>query len=385
MSVRHFETHSTDPYERGRELGAGRAAGIAGCWDRYRELWAAYAVTPAEVRSVGEAVLQPIAEFSSALRAEIAGIAAGADLAEWQVAALNARSELLALGDQRLLATGALPGEPVSECSTLVQLPDGGSPISAQTWDWHATLHESWFVWTLRLPSGRTVHTLTEYGIVGKIGLAVDPPPRSGIGVHFNALRHRDDSGRGGVPAHVVSRRVLDEASTIADAAAIASDADVTASAAITVTARDDHGDWSARTVELYPGGPAVLEHSDGDHGSWLAHTNHFVAGGVGPDAGVTSELSTSRERLDRVAVLARTTDPSSAGCLGTPQPLAEKLATHDLGERSVCVHGFPQAPIGQRAATLAVVVAEPAAGRLHVHAGKACETRTASWWSNRG
>ena len=74
----------------------------------------------------------------------------------------------------------------------------------------------------------------------------------------------------------------------------------------------------------------------------------------------------------------------SAAASGGTPPPqwVAEQLATHDLGPRSVCVHGFPDAPVGQRAATLAVAVAEPAAGRLHVHAGKPCEARADTWWS---
>ncbi len=385
MTVRSFETTSTDPYAAGRELGAGCAAGVRGAWDRYRELWAAYAVTPDEVAAVGAAVLGPIEAFSPALRAEIAGIAAGASLPEWQLGALNARTELLALGDQRLLAAGRLPGEPVSECSTLVRLPSGGAPVTAQTWDWHATLHDSWFVWTRWLPSGRLVRTLTEYGIVGKIGLGINPSAGSagsaggGIGVHFNALRHRDDTGLGGVPVHVVARRMLDEAGSCDEALAVARAAEVTASAALTVTGRTlgPGDDWSACTVEMHPGGPSALPHNRADSGGWLAHTNHFTADAVGPDAGLVPQLSTSRERLDRVELLARHADGPTA-----PQAIADQLATHDLGERSVCVHGFPDAPVGQRSATLAVVVAEPAAGRLHVHAGKPCEARAGSWWT---
>ncbi len=379
MTVRTFETTSTDPYERGHELGAGCRDGVRRAWERYCELWDAFAVTPDEVRAVGTAVLDPVEAFAPDLRAEIAGIAAGASLDQWQVGALNARTELLALGDQRLLAAGALAGEGVSECSTLVRLPSGGAPLTAQTWDWHSTLHDSWFVWTLRLPSGRTVPTLTEYGIVGKIGLGIDGDggaPGNAVGVHFNALRHRDDSGVGGVPVHVVARRVLDEAQTCDDAVAIARAATVTASAAVTVTAPADDGGWSARAIELHPGGPSVLDVRPEGDGCWLAHTNHFDAADAA-DAGLTSEVSTTHERLDRVVALARRT-----GGTTDPQTIAEQLAMHDLGERSVCVHGFPDAPVGQRSATLAVVVAEPAAGRLNVHAGKPCEARADSWWS---
>ncbi len=384
-AVRSQQTTATDPYARGRELGAGCAAGVRRTLACYRELWAAFSVTPEEVHAVGEAVLGPVEAFAPTLRAEIAGIAAGAGLAESEVGALNARSELLALGERRLAAAGLLPGEPVTECSTLVRLPRDAAPLSAQTWDWHSTLEDSWFVWTLQLPTRRTVRTLTEYGIAGKIGVATDTAPdgtRHGtVGVHFNALRHVDDTGAGGVPVHVVARRVLDEAHTIDDAVAIAGQAEVTASAAVTVTARDRaSGGWSACTLELHPGGPSVQPHSAGDGGRWLAHTNHFLAADVPPEANVSSEVSTTGERLDRVERLARASGEAPGAA--PPQQVAKQLATHDLGPRDVCVHGFPEAPVGQRSATLAVAVAEPSTGRLHVHAGRPCEARPETWWT---
>jgi len=385
--VRSYQTAATDPYERGCELGADNAAAVHEAYARYTELWAAYGVTPDEVSEVGAAVLTPIEAFSPALSAEIAGIASGAGLEGWQVGALNARTELLALGDQRLVTSGRLPGE-VAECSTLVRLPRAGDPLTAQTWDWHTPLTDSWFVWTLRLPTGRQVCTLTEYGIVGKIGVAsqtTSDASRHGVlGLHFNAVRHRGDTGLGGVPVHLVARRILDEAQTTEQATAIAAEAVVSASAALTVTARGEQSaGWSACTLELHPGGPSVQLPSAGDGGRWLAHTNHFVAAGAtGQD--LPSAVSTTRERLDRVDRLAA----SAAATRGlvsaapAPQGVADQLATHDLGPRSVCVHGFPDAPVGQRTATLAVAVVEPAAGRLHVHAGKPCEACPGTWWT---
>ncbi len=391
--VRTHTTAATDPHGRGLDLGQSCADQIRETWRRYRELWGAFSVSDDEVREVGTAVLDPIEAFSADLRTELAGIAAGAGLAPWQVGALNARSELLALGDQRLRAAGRLPGGTVSECSTLVRLPVGGGPLTAQTWDWHTPLRDSWFVWTLRLPTGRTVRTLTEYGIVGKIGVSVDAARHAAdgvaadgvaagaVGVHFNALRHRDDTGTGGVPVHVVARRVLDEASCTEDALAIAGAATTTASAAVTVTAPDaTTGHWTACSLELHPGGPAVLAPGRSAGQGWLAHTNHFVSDEVPTGSDAPAPTSTSPERLDRVARLARS---ESAGTGGTAaQAVAEELASHDLGPRSVCVHGFPDAPLGQRTATLAVAVAEPAAGRLHVHAGRPCDARPGGWWT---
>jgi isopenicillin-N N-acyltransferase like protein len=379
--VRTFVTASADPYARGHELGAGCAEQVRATLAAYRGLWAAYGVTAGEVREVGTAVLDPVEAFAPDLRAEIHGIAAGSGLAEWEVGALNARTELLALGDQRLVAAGRLPGEDLSECSLLVRLDPPATPrrtagpISAQTWDWHTPLADSWFCWTLRRADGRRVSTLTEYGIVGKIGVGSGGAGAGGsVSVHFNALRHAADTGTGGVPVHVVARRVLDEATDLDSAIALAGKADVTASAAITVTAPSGgSGGWAAATVELRPGGPSLVGSRDG----WLTHTNHFLGADVTADDQMSTAVSTTVERLERVCAVA--TDD----LVPDRDALAGRLATHDLGPRSVCVHGFPDAPLGQRSATLAVAVTEPADGRLHVHAGRPCQVRPDGWWSS--
>ncbi len=131
---------------------------------------------------------------------------------------------------------------------------------------------------------------------------------------------------------------------------------------------------WAAATLELRPGGPSVV----GDRDGWLAHTNHFVADDVEETDQVSTAVSTTRERLDRVCGVAAHDTPADR------DGLAARLATHDLGPRSVCVHGFPDAPVGQRTATLAVAVTEPADGRLHVHAGLPCQVTPTGWWSSR-
>jgi len=373
--VRAYAPPSTDPGSRGHDLGRDRGPQVRAALAAYRELWAAYGVGDDEVRQVGHAVLGPVAAYAPELRAEIVGIAAGSGLAEWEVAALNARSELLALGDQRLVAAGLLPGEGLSECSAFVRLDAPGTdrrsagPITAQTWDWHTPLRDHWYVSSLRLGDGREVDTLTEFGIVGKIGVA-RWAGGGALSVHFNALRHAADTGDGGVPVHVVARRILDEARSVDEAVTLAGKAEVSASAAVTVTARGGAG-WTSAALELHPGGPSVVTARDG----WLAHTNHFVADDVDETDQVSSEVSTSRPRLDRVCGVAVGNPPLDR------DEAAARLATHDLGERSVCVHGFPGAPVGQRSATLAVAVTEPADGRLHVHPGLPCEVTPDGWW----
>ena len=82
-----------------------------------------------------------------------------------------------------------------------------GSALGIQTWDWHNELAEGWMVWTIEHPDGRRVETLTEAGIVGKIGMN-----DRGVAVLLNILGHRDDGPPVGVPVHVLCRSVLDQA-----------------------------------------------------------------------------------------------------------------------------------------------------------------------------
>lgn len=359
--VRTFSSTAScvDPYERGRELGATCAEQVRATLGRYRELWGVFGVAEDDVRRVGTAVLDPIRGYAPDLSEEIRGIAAGAGLAHWEIGALNARTELLALG-QGLM----------EECTTGVLVPDDSPPLTVQTWDWYDNLVDSWFVWTLPRSGGGSVHTLTEYGIVGKIGVS-----SAGVSVHFNALRHRRDRGDGGVPVHVVARRVLDEAESVDEAVRIAAAAEVSASSSVTVTGPrgDGNGEgWDTLSIELHPGGPAVVSRALGAMS--LVHTNHFVAAEVDEADQVRRPLSTTYERFDLATTSLTNGRPPNR------DDLAAALASHELGPHGTCAHPLPGAPLDERGATLAVVVTEPAAGRMWVHAGGACTAGPHQW-----
>src|SRR5215469_16178290 len=160
--IRHYRSAPANPRERGLDFGSANSAAIAATTDRYAELFAATAGEPVDVTALGQQALAAIQKYSAAAASEISGIAEGAGLSVEQIAALNARTEILAT----LRATH--PGE----CSTLVWLGDeGDAPVAMQTWDWHDSIADSWLVWTIERPDGRVVHTLTEYGVLGKIGV----------------------------------------------------------------------------------------------------------------------------------------------------------------------------------------------------------------------
>ncbi|MEZ5157144.1 MAG: C45 family peptidase [Solirubrobacterales bacterium] len=342
--IRTFRSAPADPGTRGREFGRLHAERIAATAGRYVELFG-LSGGRRETERLGEAALARTAAWFPAAAEEIEGIAAGSGLSAGMIGALNARTEILAVGGR------AERGE----CSTL--LAPGG--FAAQTWDWYEDLRESWLVWSVELPGGGSFHTLTEYGVLGKIG--INP---GGVAVLLNILHHDDDgAGDVGVPVHVVARRVLEEARSPGDAAALAGAAPVSASSSLTLVGREA-GEPAARCVELWPGGPGTVP-LDGDG---FTRTNHFlspaaVAGDrepvVGPDSFHRHEVLGRRLGERR---------PDSVGdCF-------ETLCSHEGGASAICVHPDGGAPPRERYATLATVAIDVGAGAMTVRAGGPCE-----------
>ncbi|MGW4045157.1 C45 family autoproteolytic acyltransferase/hydolase [Streptomyces sp. NPDC004721] len=313
MSAAHtrFTSTVTHPRERGREFGETWRERVRATAENYRDLFARAEVPDPDGH--GALALTRIGTWAPALADEIHGIAEGAALPVDRVAALNARTEILAHRD------GSGPGE----CTTLVALggPDEEA-IAAQNWDWYAGLADNWLEWEIPHRDGRRTRTLTEFGVVGKIGVN-----DRGVGCLFNILHHRRDGAGMGVPVHVVSRRLLDETDTVTEALKIIGSAGVSASTTITVVGALSAGK-TAISSELWPGGTGhVLPDPDG----LLLHTNHFL---TRPAADGDTEPATDPDTLVRYEVLRRRLH-GRGGDLTEAEALAA-LADHTGG---VCVH----------------------------------------------
>jgi len=328
--------------ERGRQLGAARAAEIRRTVDGYRDLFAAIAGEPVDLGPLGSEALGAIDAWAPSLAEEIAGIAEGAGLPVDDVAALNARTEVLAL----LGARGR------GECSTVVVLDGpGDEPVAMQNWDWHEHLREAMHVLHVDHGDGRVVRTLTEYGIVGKIGVS-----SRGLGLLLNILHHDADGQGMGVPVHVIARRVLDDAGDLAEAAELVASARASASSAMTLVGVEG-AECAAVTAEVFPAGPRfVLPGRDGV----LLHTNHFLA----PEAALGE-----RERLFapdsyvRLGVLQRAVRGDSGRA-----DVLRALGSRFGGGGAICCRPRHDAPLGDRWATLATIELHVRAGRLTVH-----------------
>jgi isopenicillin-N N-acyltransferase-like protein len=360
MIARHYSPPAP-PRQRGREFGAAHAAAIALTAQKYQRLFEAVAASPPDCGRLGGEALAAIGRHAPASASEIEGIAEGAGLPTESIAMLNARTEILG----RLCTPrpgpgpGSRPPGRQGECSTVILLADpAAAPVSVQTWDWHDDFADSWLVWTIEHPDGHLVHTLTEYGILGKIGVS-----SAGLGLHLNLLHHARDGGPAAMPVHVLARTVLDTSRNMGDALAAIGAAQVSASSALTVVGFEA-GEPVALTAEVFPGGPRFVGPGAG---GLLVHTNHFLAPEAAPDDQATRLGPDSFLRFD---VLQRRLARRSGD---DPSSVLAAMHSHAGGAGSVCCHPDPAAEFGARQATLATVSLDVRRGAMTVRAGGPC------------
>jgi isopenicillin-N N-acyltransferase-like protein len=342
MRLHRYTSGEHRPDIRGRDLGAHWAGAIGAAVTAYQEHFQRLGLSESTVNRIADASLDAVDDWCPPLAVEIAAIASGADRPVRDLAMLNARTEVLAL---------APPDE--GECSTAVRVPAPGDPtgrlVAFQTWDWHPGLARDGLLWRYEPVPGRWVKTFTEFGMLAKIGVS-----SAGLAVHFNILRHASDTASGGVPMHVIARRILDEASTVDEAYDLVRSARVGASTVLTVVASGASRPEAA-SIEIAPDGAArVLPRADG----WLTHTNHFLS----PDLSSGDRPRPTSTTKDRLAHL--------------DQVVSEDLESDDLSSlaRAMCGPSGEQAPIGltdqtaavgSRSRTLLTVRLDPLSGRL--------------------
>jgi len=345
--VRTFRSSVLGPRERGTEFGQHHHDEIVRTVAAYRRLFHACATEPFDVDMWAELAWQLICDVAPSAAEEIRGISDGAGAPVREIAMLNARTELLAVANPK----------GVDECSTVVSLPRGRPPVAAQTWDWYDAMSANWLHWTIPHPDGRVVETVTEYGVLGKIGVN-----SHGVGVLFNMLHHANDvTEELGFPVHLLSRQILDTARDLDEALLAAKSVNTSASTSLTVVeGRPDGG--RTMSIELFPGGPGLVEPDD----DVLVRTNHFVS-----EAGAAGCLASTigpGSEIRRTKILATFGER-------TPETANEVMAALlDHGEvGGICAHPDRRMePVLQRA-TLATVVIDAAQHRLHVSSGGPC------------
>jgi isopenicillin-N N-acyltransferase-like protein len=290
--------------ERGQQHGLQASARIGLSIATYARLFAYCGIDWQGARRLGAGYRGLIGDLDPALLAEIEGIAAGAGRHVDEILALNARTEILPPSypgephpdRSRIAAANAKAGVPDwGECTAVAVKPAQcatGTTLLAQNWDWLGAQRAALVLLRVRDAEGASCLTLTEAGMLAKIGLN-----RGGFGVCLNILRSSDDGSHPGVPVHVLLRALLGRDS-VADAVAFASNLSFGASS--NVLCADASGDTAA--LEFSPRGLEVVRGAD----AALCHTNHFLAPAAARhQASLAPSLSTV-PRLARITALTR-------------------------------------------------------------------------------
>jgi len=321
---------SGTPRERGQQHGLRAKARIERSIATYARLFAYCGIDWQGAQRLGSAYRDLIGDLDAALLAEIEGIAAGSGRSVAEILALNARTEILPPSypgephpDQgSIAAANVKSGVPDwGECTAVAVKPAlsaSGTTLLAQNWDWLGAQRAALVLLRVRNAGGTSCLTLTEAGMLAKIGLN-----NRGFGVCLNILRSSDDGAHPGVPVHVLLRALL-ERDSVADAVEFASG--LTFGASSNVLCADTSGDTAA--LEFSPRGLEVVRGPE----AALCHTNHFLAPAAAKhQASLASSLSTL-PRLARISALTQTHKGKFS-----PADLQRMLRDESDGYLSIC------------------------------------------------
>ena len=288
--------------ERGQQHGLQAKARIARSIATYARLFAYCGIDWQGAQRLGAAYRDVIGDLDPALLAEIEGIASGSGRNVDEILALNARTEILPPSypgephpdRNRIAAANVKNGVPDwGECTAVAVKPaqsTTGTTLLAQNWDWLGAQRAALVLLRVRGSGGASCLTLTEAGMLAKIGLN-----QRGFGVCLNILRSSDDGSHPGVPVHVLLRALLG-CDSVADAIAFASK--LTFGASSNVLCADASGDTAA--LEFSPRGLEVVRGAD----AALCHTNHFLAPAAAKHQATLAPSLSTVPRLERITAL---------------------------------------------------------------------------------
>jgi isopenicillin-N N-acyltransferase-like protein len=199
------------PFERGRDYGRKARPRILKGISHYSGQLESLSVGADEIGALVKSYLPVIEHFDATYVEEMHGIARGAEVSFEEIALLNARTEILKLGQRPDLRTKLQEQEAQDPdgCTGVVVLPGAsrdGRLIHAQNWDWKAECAETAVVLRVRRDDGPDVMTFAEAGALARCGFN-----SAGIAVTANYLESDRDYSQVGVPLALIRRKVLDQ------------------------------------------------------------------------------------------------------------------------------------------------------------------------------
>jgi isopenicillin-N N-acyltransferase-like protein len=288
----------------------------------------------------------PVIEaFDPAIFEEIRGIAEGARMEMGEILALNVRTELM-YPDK--LATG--------ECTAVAAMPEAtkfGETLLGQNWDWKPHLRETTVLLEIEQQGRPKVVTLTEAGIVGKIGLN-----SAGLGACLNILK--SPVGRVGVPIHVLMRGVLN-CDRFGDAISRITSMD----RGSTNNCMIAHRDGMAMDFEMAPQALDFLYPEKGV----LVHTNHIVSDRLKALDASLGQFPDSLLRFGK----ARQKLADRAGRLSI-EDFQEIFRDHFNYPDAICRHPDERDPEIEQVQTVASLIMNLTRREVYISPGPPCE-----------
>ena len=328
-------TQAPSPNARGQLHGQHAAEHIGHSLHNYTALFASCGIDWPEACRRASALRDAIGALNPAWIDEMDGIAQGCGQDSASIYALNCRTEILppnylgaATDDGECTAIGVAP-----------QASANGQVWLAQNWDWLGSQRQALVRLHTTTASGVGVRTLTEAGMLAKIGLN-----DAGLAIGLNILRSNDDGARPGVPVHIMLRELL-ECDSVAHARQRLTQAQAIGfGASSNIPCADAQGE--VVSFELAPAGLAEWPAVEGV----MTHTNHFLCDTLRPHQAVMGQSLSSAPRL---AVA------SAHGARGPHDwhTLQQVLRDQSDGLLSICRHPDPALPPEQRVESVAGVI----------------------------
>jgi isopenicillin-N N-acyltransferase-like protein len=348
---------SGSAFERGRQYGTAARQRVERSVASYTKLFAYCGIGWRDAQRLSHAYEDIIGKLDANLLDEMRGIAAGSGRSFDEILALNARTEILPptfpeRPSDAWLAS-RLRGRKVDmgECTALSVAPSAsatGGTLLAQNWDWLGEQRDALVLLRSRCDDGPDYLTLTEAGMLAKIGLN-----ECGFGVLLNILRSENDGSAAGVPVHVLLRALLD-CEDVEDAIECVSGLSFGASS--NIHCADAEGARAA--LELSPGGVHVLH----GKGGAFCHTNHFLAPAASSTARELPPSISSVPRYERICEITG----AHRGKFGL-EDVQRMLRDESAGFLSISRHPDPSLPEFARIESVASVVMDLGVQVMHV------------------
>jgi isopenicillin-N N-acyltransferase like protein len=278
------------PAERGQQHGETFAQAIAHSVQTYARMFASAGVSWPQACARALEYRPIIEQVDPELMPEMDGIARGSKQNLAAILALNCRTEILPpdfMGGTTHDASSALatnatlglvdwaqpgldPATADGECTAMclsASADSGQHSWLAQNWDWLGRQRSALVVLHSVDSQGLRFSTLTEAGMLAKIGLN-----EHGLGLGLNIVRSVRDGAALGVPVHVLLRHLLSYKRVTDASARMDVLGTIGFSASSNIPIADAHGD--AGSMEVSPLGWAMVHGPEGA----TAHSNHFLS-----------------------------------------------------------------------------------------------------------